>query len=180
MSQIYEVPVKEIEKVLKSFFETRSAFTFFIGVAVLTMAFNFVLYWDHSLGVCQDKGDLHICAKSFVVFRNIAETLRDYFAIFIIAYFVAEGVRRHGYTAHAILPVAAFTIFINLFLWLFRDVFHIMQTKEFVHDDNASAYEVFQREFYHTVEGLNFVTESEDYSAIIRPILVVLVGVMFA
>jgi predicted membrane protein len=125
------------------------AFPFLIGIFVLKLALNFLLYWDESPTSFQDKTDPEFLGKTFKTFQEIAEGALIIFAVLYLSVYVGVGIKKHGFTPRAFLPLAAFTVLIKLFIWLFRDIFTVMKefnlgTNQFLKTDDLLRNEFYQ------------------------------------
>jgi hypothetical protein len=177
MSEVYKEPIRVIESFVKSAFEVRSAFAFFVGICVIVTLLNFGLYWQSTPEDCNVSSGTKLCSKSLRVFLYLSQLIRDIFGLLVIAYFIAEGIRRYNFSVMALLPIVSFQIFISLFIWLFRDVFSVMKIVSLTPDSEAST--ILQRDFLLSAQSLDLshIYDDDDFAKIV---LVVVVGMLAA
>jgi len=167
MTDFYEGPTYEIEKFLQAPFEV-SPVNFLIGAVVLDTLLLIGLDWEKSFDGCKDTSQL--CNKSLQVFENISYAAVSVFAILFFVHLVSYGVRKHGIKPMGFLPVVSFTVFINLFIWLFRDVFTVMIAGNINTDDDLT--DILRKQFFMVSEQFNLVSFETPYSYVLLPILV--------
>ena len=168
MTDFYEGPTREIEKFLYAPFDV-SPITFFIGLVVIDTVLIVGLYWNESFEECKD--DTKLCNKSLQVFQNITYSVLWVFGALFFVHFVAYGVRKHNLKPIAFLPVVSFTVFINLFVWLFRDVFTVMIDDYFETEDDLTV--ILRKQFYAITTNINF-SDSDNELLFLLPALTVL------
>jgi len=143
----------EFEKILQHPFEA-DGMTFFIGLVVLDFIFKGFLYWDSGPSQCK-IASTKVCKKSIVVFRNITETFLYVFAVVLGVKIVGSGIRRHkGCGVKAFLPIASFSIFISLFIWLFLDITAFMMDTPLAPHEGGG--ELIRKEFYYVLQQFDY------------------------
>jgi hypothetical protein len=156
MSRIIESSVKEVDKILKMPFGAEP-FTFLIGLFVLKLVADIILYWDGSSANCK-FGANELCSKtatSLQLFINNAITV---FSVVYFGYLIGGGIRKHGLDPRAFIPYAAIIIIVRLLVWFLRDVIALMKDSSQV--INSSVVNIIQKDIYSDVN----VFSDESYS----------------
>jgi hypothetical protein len=117
--------VMEVEKIFYAPFHAE-ALTFLLGAFVVMLLLDTLSYWKSSSNDCQIGGTL--CQDTIATFSTINRLLLAIFGYAIYVKLIAAGVKREGFHVRAFLPAFSFYVIVKLLIWLFKDVFKVMQT----------------------------------------------------
>lgn len=153
----------EIEKLLDSPMGV-DGFTFFLGLIIVDLVINGLLYWDNSISHCKITAG-GICKKSLQVFQRIVGTIFYVFSIVLGVKIVGGGIRSYrSLSAKAFLPILAFVISVALFKWLFTDVFQVMDPYvDFSDDETKEGSTILKGEFYRVFNFFDFTLSTAEY-----------------
>jgi hypothetical protein len=164
LSALFEAPVSLIENILEKGYDWHPM-TLLLGFIVLDTVLQIAANWNLSSGNC--KNTAHLCNKTLVTFQQFSFLSIQVFAYLLIISVIAHGVKRYGFKPRAFLPFASFYLFIKLFIWLFKDVFTVMETTSIASGNLFGT--ILKKEFYRVTYAFN-----ADAFATTLPIVVAL------
>ena len=168
---LFRSTVMEVEKIFYAPFHAE-ALTFLLGAFVVMLLLDTLTYWKSSSNDCQIGGTL--CQDTIATFSKINRLILSIFGYALYIKLISAGVKREGFHVTAFLPAFSFYVIIRLAIWLFKDVFKVMQTT--LQGDQNDFAGILRYEFYRDLAYLAPSEEDFAYVSYFPVILGVLLG----